>query len=92
MVTAMVMLKVKRDRVHQVAGQLADIKGITEVYSISGRYDLAVIIRVKTNEELEAVVTDRMLKVEDILDSETHIAFRVYSRHDLDAMFSIGAD
>lgn len=92
MVTAMVMLKVKRDRVHQVAGRLADIKGITEVYSISGRYDLAVIIRVKTNEELEAVVTDRMLKVEDILDSETHIAFRVYSRHDLDAMFSIGAE
>ena len=73
-----------------VAETLADLEGITEVYSLAGRYDLAVVIRVKDNDQLAEVVTNHMLKVDGILTSETLVAFRVHSRHDLESMFSIG--
>jgi DNA-binding Lrp family transcriptional regulator len=90
MVTALVLLTVARDKVNVVAETLADMEGITEVYSVAGRYDLAVIIRVKDNDQLAELVTNHMLKVEGILTSETLVAFRVHSRHDLESMFSIG--
>lgn len=90
MVTALVLLTVARDKVNSVAEKLADLEGITEVYSLAGRYDLAVIIRVKDNDQLAEVVTNHMLKVQGILTSETLVAFRVHSRHDLESMFSIG--
>jgi DNA-binding Lrp family transcriptional regulator len=90
MVTALVLLNVARDRVNAVAETLADMEGISEVYSIAGRYDLAVIIRARDNDQLAELVTNHMLKVEGILKSETLIAFRVHSRHDLESMFSIG--
>jgi DNA-binding Lrp family transcriptional regulator len=90
MVTALVLLTVARNKVNTVAETLADMEGITEVYSVAGRYDLSVIIRVKDNEQLAELVTNHMLKVEGILSSETLVAFRVHSRHDLESMFSIG--
>ena len=90
MVTALVLLTVARNKVNTVAEALADMDGISEVYSVAGRYDLAVIIRVKDNEQMAELVTNHMLKVEGIITSETLIAFRVYSRHDLESMFSIG--
>ncbi len=89
--TALVLLTVARDKVNTVAEALADMEGITEVYSVAGRYDLAVIIRVKDSEQMAEVVTNHMLKVEGILTSETLMAFRVHSRHDLESMFSIGS-
>ena len=90
MVTAIVLLNVERDKVNVIAEQLAEMKEISEVYSVAGRYDLTAVIRVKNNDSLAALVTDKMLKVEGIVKSETLIAFRVHSRHDLDSMFSIG--
>lgn len=90
MVTALVLLTVSRERVNEVANELAEMEGISEVYSIAGRYDLAVIIRAKDNDQLADLVTLHMLKVKGILTSETLIAFRVHSRHDLESMFSIG--
>jgi DNA-binding Lrp family transcriptional regulator len=90
MVTAIVLLTVARDRVNTVAEKLAGMDGITEVYTVAGRYDLAVIIRVKDNEQLADLVTNHMLKVQGINSSETLISFRVYSHHDLEGMFSIG--
>jgi DNA-binding Lrp family transcriptional regulator len=68
------------------------VEGVTEVYSVAGRYDLIAIIRVKTNEEMAKVVTEGIRKVAGITSSETLIAFRVYSRHDLERMFSIGLE
>jgi DNA-binding Lrp family transcriptional regulator len=91
MVTAIVALKVDRKRVNEVAQQLADLPAVSEVYSVSGRYDLMAMVRVRDAEALAEVVTGAMLKVDGILDSETMLAFRAYSRHDLEAMFSIGA-
>ena len=90
MVTALVLLTVSRDKVNAIAEALAEMEGITEVYSVAGRYDLVVVIRAMDNEQLAKLVTGHMLKVEGIITSETLVAFRVHSRHDLETMFSIG--
>jgi len=92
MITAMVMLNIERGKINEVAEQLSDMNGIAEVYSVSGRFDLVSIIRVKNNDKLADIVTNHMLKVEGILKSETMLAFKCYSRHDLERMFSIGID
>ncbi len=92
MVTALVLLNVERDRINKVAETLTEMPGVTEVFSVAGRYDLAAIIRVKNNEDLADVVTRHMLAVDGITKSETLIAFKVFSRHDIEGMFSIGAD
>ncbi len=90
MVNAVVMLNVKRDLINQVAQNLVGIEGVTEVYSVAGRYDLVAVLRAKDDEQLAAIVTEGMLQIEGILDSETLIAFRVFSKYDLDRMFSVG--
>ena len=92
MITSMVLLNVERNRVNEVAEQLAAMDGITEVYSVAGRYDLVAILRVKDNEGLADIVTRHLLKVSGIIKSETLIAFRVFSRHDLERMFAIGLE
>lgn len=89
MVTALVLLNVERAQIHQVAEQLADLPGISEVYSVAGRYDLVAVIRVKANEALADLVTEKIRQVRGIEATETLIAFRAYSRHDLEAMFSV---
>ncbi|MDE3057308.1 MAG: Lrp/AsnC ligand binding domain-containing protein [Bacteroidota bacterium] len=90
MVTALVLLTVKRDSINKVAEKLADTDGISEVYSVAGKYDLVAVIRVKDNDRLAEIVTDSIRNIEGIESSETLIAFRVYSRHDLESMFAIG--
>jgi DNA-binding Lrp family transcriptional regulator len=90
MVNAVVLLNVQRDKVNEVAEALADMQGISEVYSVSGRYDLVAIVRVKDNDDLADTVTNHMRKVGGIISTETMLAFRAFSRHDLDSMFSIG--
>ncbi len=92
MVSGVVLLKVVRGQINEVAGELAALDGITEVYSVGGRYDLVAILRVRDNDALAALVTEHMLKVEGITESETLIAFRAFSRHDLESMFSLGLD
>ncbi len=92
MVNAIVLLTVERDKINDVAKALLDTKGVSEVYSVSGRYDLVVIIRVKNNDDLADTVTNHMRKLNSILSTETMLALRTYSRHDLDAMFSSGLD
>jgi DNA-binding Lrp family transcriptional regulator len=90
MVTALVLMTVARGRVQEIGSQLAETDGVTEVFSIAGRYDLVVMIRVRTNEELAELVTGTIARLEDVTSTETLMAFKVYSRHDLEAMFSIG--
>jgi len=89
MVTAIVLLDIEREKINEVAEMLTDIAGVSEVYSIAGEHDLSVIVRVKDNEALAEVVTKHMLRIPGIKKSETLIAFRVYSKHDLDRMFSL---
>jgi DNA-binding Lrp family transcriptional regulator len=89
MVTSIILLNVKRDKVNEVAEQLADIPGISEVYSVTGNYDLVLMARVKTNDELAELVTNKLVKVEGVEKTDTMLAFKAYSKHDLDAMFSM---
>ncbi|OGQ49021.1 MAG: AsnC family transcriptional regulator [Deltaproteobacteria bacterium RIFCSPLOWO2_02_FULL_57_26] len=91
MVNAIVLLNVERDKVNDVAERLAEMQGVSEVYSVAGRYDLVAIIRVRSNEDLADTVTNHMRNVKGILKTETMLAFRAYSRHDLERVFSIGA-
>ena len=90
MVSAVVLLMIKRGKINEVAETLAGMAGVSEVYSVGGRHDLVAIIRVADNDALAELVTNEMLQVKGIKDSETLIAFRVFSRHDLESMFSIG--
>jgi len=92
MVTAVVLLTVERSRVNEIAEELAEMKGVTEVFSVAGQYDLIAVIRTRKNEGLAGIVTEHMLKINGIVKSETLIVFKVYSKHDLEGMFSIGMD
>ena len=92
MVTALVLLNVERSKVNEAAEKLAEMEGITEVYSVAGQYDLVSIIRVGDTEDLSDIVTNHMLKVDGITRSQTLMAFRAHSRHDLEGMFSIGME
>ncbi|GAA4185567.1 Lrp/AsnC ligand binding domain-containing protein [Streptosporangium oxazolinicum] len=90
MVTAIVHINAEVDRIPEVAQAVAAIDGVSEVYSITGEYDLMAMVRVTSYEEIAEVVPGRINKVDGVLHTETHVAFRAYSRHDLDAAFSIG--
>ncbi|MCW8933897.1 MAG: Lrp/AsnC ligand binding domain-containing protein [Gammaproteobacteria bacterium] len=89
MVTSIVLLNVKRNKVNEVAEQLVGMTGISEVYSVTGNYDLVAIVRVKTNDELSELVTGKLGEVEGVKKTDTMLAFKAYSKHDLDAMFSV---
>jgi DNA-binding Lrp family transcriptional regulator len=90
MVTAIILIKTERTAINNVATQLAELEGISEAYSVSGSYDLVAIARVQTNDDLADLVTSRMLTIDSITHSETMLAFKAYSPHDLEAMFMVG--
>jgi DNA-binding Lrp family transcriptional regulator len=90
MVTSIILISAERSKINETAEQLAAIDSISEVYSVSGNYDLIAVVRVRSNEELADLVTNNLLKINSILKTETMLAFKTYSRHNLEAMFSIG--
>ena len=92
MITSIVMVSVVPDRIPEVAQQIADLEGVSEVYSVAGDVDLVAIVRVREFEQIAEVIAGRLSKVEGVTGTDTHIAFRAYSRHDLEAAFAIGAD
>ena len=89
MVTAIILLHVERDKINNVAQQLADLSEISEVFSVSGNYDLVAIVRVKKNDQLSELVTNHLAEIEGITKTDTMLAFKAYSNHDLETMFSI---
>jgi DNA-binding Lrp family transcriptional regulator len=91
-ITAIVMVKVEVDKIPEVAEALADIPGVSEVYSVTGEVDLIAMVRVREHDELADVIAGQLNKVPGVLSTETHIAFRTYSRHDLEAAFSLGLE
>ncbi len=90
MVTSFILMNVERTNINEVAAQLVEIKGISEVYSVSGKYDLIAIVRVSSNDDLAALVTDDLRNLKSILKTETMLAFKTFSKHDLEAMFAVG--
>jgi DNA-binding Lrp family transcriptional regulator len=90
MVTAIVFVSADVARIPEAAAAIADLDGVTEVYSVTGDIDLVVMVRVRELDDVATVVTEHLDKVPGVLATETHVAFRTYSRHDLEQAFSIG--
>jgi DNA-binding Lrp family transcriptional regulator len=89
-ITAIIQIRCSRDLVPQTAEAVAELPGISEVYSVSGDYDLVAILKVKAFEDIATVVTEQMVKVPGIVRTNTISAFRVYSRTDKEAGFTLG--
>lgn len=92
MISAIVLINAEVDRIPEVAAAIAELTGVSEVYSVTGDVDLIAVVRVRHHEELAAAIADRLNKVNGVLGTQTHIAFRTYSKHDLEAAFSLGLD
>ncbi len=92
MVTAIVMIKAETSRIPDLANQIAEMDGVQEVFSVAGRYDLVAIVKVGHNDDLADVISDKMRHLEGIVETETLIAFRAYSKKDLEAGFELGLD
>jgi len=92
MVTAIVFVKAEVARIPEVAEAIAALTGVSEVYSVTGAIDLIALVRVSNHDQIAEVVTDQLDRVSGVLSTETHIAFRAYSSHDLEAAFALGSD
>jgi DNA-binding Lrp family transcriptional regulator len=90
MVSAIVLMNIARGSVNQVAGQLVELEGVQEVFSVAGRYDLVTVIRVQNNEAMADLVTDHIQNIPNITNTETLLAFKTFSPKDMEAMFSVG--
>jgi DNA-binding Lrp family transcriptional regulator len=89
-VTAIVLVKTEVARISETAEEISQIPEVSEVYSVTGEFDLVAMVRVRAHEELSDVIPGRLNKLSGVTHTETHIAFRTYSRHDLEAAFAIG--
>lgn len=90
MINAIILINTEQGRVPEVAQALIELPGITETYSVAGEYDLVAIARVRHHDELADLVSGRVQKIAGIQTTNTLIAFRAYSRRDLEAMWDIG--
>jgi DNA-binding Lrp family transcriptional regulator len=90
MVNALVLINAKRGAINSVAQTLMRIDGISEVFSVAGRYDLVAILRARSNEHVAEIVTEAVQGAEGITHTETLLAFKTYNRAELEAAFSIG--
>lgn len=92
MISAFVLITARPDRIAALASELADVDGVAEVYSVAGDVDIVAVVRVPEHEQLAEVVTGRIVGLDGIVSTRSMIAYRAHSRHDLEAMFSLGAD
>lgn len=92
MITAIVLVDCAADAIPEVAETIAEIPGVSEVYSVTGDVDLIAMVRVRDFDEIADVVAGGVSKVEGVAGTDTHIAFRAYSKHDLESTFAIGFD
>jgi DNA-binding Lrp family transcriptional regulator len=92
MLTAMVLIDVDAGVIPEVAAQIADVPGVSEVYSVTGEVDLIAMVRVREHDALADVIADKISKVPGVLRTQTYIAFRTYSKHDLEQAFAIGLE
>jgi len=88
--TAVVLIEAERDALQTLGGALADLAGVAEAYSVTGEWDFVAIVRVPRHEQLADVITGELVKLPGVTKTQTMVAFEVFSRHDLEAMFSIG--
>jgi DNA-binding Lrp family transcriptional regulator len=89
-ITAIVLIDCATDSIPEVAEALANLSGVSEVYSVAGGVDLVAIVRVREFDQIAEVIAGGISKTPGVLNTDTHIAFRAYSQHDLEEAFSIG--
>jgi DNA-binding Lrp family transcriptional regulator len=90
MTHAVVLIEAERDALPTLGGELADIGGVAEAYSVTGQWDFVAIVRVPDHEQLADVVTGNIGQLPGVVRTQTMVAFAAFSRHDLEALFSIG--
>ena len=90
MTHAVVLIESERDAMSTLGGVLADVDGVREAYSVTGEWDFVAIVHVKRHEDLADVVTGRIAQLPGVARTQTMVAFEAFSRHDLEALFSIG--
>ena len=90
MTHVIVLIEAERTAMPSLGGQLADLEGVAEAYSVTGEWDFVAIIRVREQEELAPLITGRLAQIDGIKRTHTMVAFEVFSEHDLEALFSIG--
>jgi DNA-binding Lrp family transcriptional regulator len=88
--TAIVLVEAERDALQTLGGALAGLEGVAEAYSVTGEWDFVAIVRVPRHEQLAEIITGELVKLPGVTRTQTMVAFEVFSRHDLEAMFSIG--
>jgi DNA-binding Lrp family transcriptional regulator len=88
--TAIVHIDCATDSIPEVAEALAALDGVSEVYSVAGNVDLIAIVRVARFEDIADVIAGKISKTPGVVNTESHIAFRAYSKHDLEDAFAIG--
>jgi DNA-binding Lrp family transcriptional regulator len=91
-ITAIVLIKTSVDRIPEIAEEIAGLDSVTEVFSVTGTYDLVAMVRVKRHEDLAEVIPGRISKIPGVQATDTHVAFRTYSQHDLEAAFALGLE
>jgi DNA-binding Lrp family transcriptional regulator len=89
-ITAIVLIDCATDSIPEVAEALAALPGVSEVYSVAGHVDLIAVVRVREYEQIAEVIAGGISKTPGVVDTDTHIAFRAYSQHDLEEAFAIG--
>ncbi|ADB53632.1 Lrp/AsnC family transcriptional regulator [Conexibacter woesei] len=90
MTHAIVLIQAERNALADLGGQLAEISGVAEAYSVTGEWDFVAVLRLRQHDDLAHVVTETLSRLPGIVKTQTMVAFEVYSRHDLDALFSVG--
>lgn len=92
MITAIVLINADRKAIPELGSALAAIEGVSEVYSVTGEVDFIAMVRARRHEELADLVAGRIGQLPGVQKTHTHVAFRMYSRHDLESVFGLGTD
>lgn len=92
MLTAIALINTESAKIPEVAQNVAEIDGVSEVYSVTGNVDLIALVRVRHHEELAGIIADQIGKVNGVRSTQTYIAFQAYSKHDLETAFNLGLD
>ncbi len=90
MTHAIVLIQADRSALATLGGELADIEGVAEAYSVTGEWDFVAMLRLRQHDELARVVTGQISQLSGVVRTSTMVAFEVYSKHDLEALFSVG--
>lgn len=90
MTHAIVLIEAERNALSGLGGLLADVEGVAEAYSVTGQWDFVAIVRVPDHEQLADVVTGHIGNLPGVVRTQTMVAFAAYSKHDLEALFSVG--